>query len=199
MSMTLTSLPTPVSALSLRTLAKGEMLFRQGDKSFAVFAVRRGQVRMVRHLAGGGAVPLFVAHDGDTFSEAALFSPVYHCDAVADVETEIEVHPKDALSQALADSPEAAQAFMAHLARQVIGLRSRLEIRNIRSAQERVLQFLQLEAGDETRSVIFARPLKDIAGDIGLSHEAFYRTLAKLETSGKIARTGRTITLLHQA
>ena len=41
---------------------------------------------------------------------------------------------------------------MAHLARQVIGLRSRLEIRNIRSAQERVIQYLQLEADGETRA-----------------------------------------------
>jgi len=71
MPMTLTSLPTPVSALSQRTLAKGEMLFRQGDKSFAVFAVRRGQVRMVRHLADGGAVPLFVARQCFTPTKSA--------------------------------------------------------------------------------------------------------------------------------
>jgi CRP-like cAMP-binding protein len=173
------------------------MLFRQGDKAFAVFAVRRGRVRMVRHLADGGAVLLHIAHDGDTFSEAALFSKVYHCDAVAETDTVIEVHPKEALSRALSESPQAAQTFMAHLARQVIGLRSRLEIRNIRSARERVIQFLQLEASGGT--VTFARPLKDIAADIGLSHEAFYRTLAKLEASGQIARNGRAITLLNPA
>ena len=156
--------------------AKGEMLFRQGDTTFAIFAVRSGRVRMVRQLADGAAVPLHVAQDGDTFSEASLFSlfsPVYHCDAVADTDTEIEVHPKDALSRALSESPQAAQVFMAHLARQVIGLRSRLEIRNIRSAQERVIQYLQLEADGETRAITFARPLKDVAGDIGLTHEAF--------------------------
>lgn len=140
-------------------------------------------------------MPLHVAHAGDTFSEAALFSPEYHCDAVADMDSEIEVHPKGALSRALRESPQAAQAFMAHLAGQVIGLRSRLEIRNIRSAQERVIQFLQLQAGEAT--VTFARPLKDIAADIGLTHEAFYRTLAKLVSSGQIARNGRTITLLN--
>jgi CRP-like cAMP-binding protein len=171
--MPLTPLPTPPSALRQQSLAKGEMLFRQGDTTFAIFAVRSGRVRMVRQLADGAAVPLHVAQDGDTFSEASLFSPVYHCDAVADTDTEIEDHPKDALSRALSESPQAAQAFMAHLARQVIGLRSRLEIRNIRSAQERVIQYLQLEADGETRAITFARPLKDVAGDIGLTHEAF--------------------------
>ncbi len=88
---------------------------------------------------------------------------------------------------------------MALLARQVISLRSHLEIRNIRSAKERVVQFLRLAASEENGSITFSRPLKDIAGDIGLTHEAFYRTLAKLESSGEIARSGRTITLLDQA
>lgn len=191
-----TQLPTPATAIRYRTLAKGETLFHQDDKAFAIFAVRRGRVRLVRHLADGGTVPLYVAHDGDTFSEAALFSPVYHCDAVADAESEIEIHPKEALSQALDDSPRATRTFMAHLAHQVIALRCRLEIRNIRSARERVIQFLQLEVSEEERKVTFARPLKDIAGDIGLTHETLYRTLAKLESSGEIARHGRAITLL---
>ena len=191
-------LPTPAEAIGRRRLAKGETLFCQGDRTFAIFAVRRGRVRLVRHLADGSTVPLYVAHDGETFSEAALFSQVYHCDAIADVDSEIEVHPKDALSRALDENPKAARTFMAHLARQVIALRSRLEIRNIRSARGRVIQFLQLAVIEENRSVTFARPLRDIAGDIGLTHEAFYRTLAKLEQSGKIARSGRTITLLDQ-
>ena len=192
-------LPTPVNAVSRRTLAKGQVLFYQGDVTFAIFAVRRGRVRLVRHLVDGSTVPLYVAHDGETVSEAALFSQVYHCDAIADVDSEIEIHPKDALSQALDENPQAARTFMAHLARQIIALRSRLEIRNIRSARDRVMQFLQLAVSETDRTVTFARPLKDIAGDIGLTHEAFYRTLAKLETSRMIARAGRTITLLSQA
>ena len=194
-----TPLPTPLTAIKRKALAKGETLFRQGDLSFAIFAVRHGQVRLLRHLADGSTVPLYVAHAGDTFSEAALFSEIYHCDAVADEDTEIEIHPKEVLSQSLAENPQAARAFMIHLAHQVIALRSRLEIRNIRSAKERVVQFIQLEMNEGERSVTFTSPLKDIAGDIGLTHETLYRTLAKLERSGKITRNGRTITLLDQA
>jgi len=196
--MTLPSLPTPVSSIHHRTLAKGDTLFLQGDRTFAIFAVRQGRVRLLRHLADGSTVPLHIAHDGETFSEAALFSGVYHCDAIADVDSEIEIHPKDALARALNENPNAARAFMAHMARQVIDLRARLEIRNIRSAPERVIQFLQLAVNETDRSIRFERPLKDIAGDIGLTYEAFYRTLAKLEKSGRILRSGRAITLLDQ-
>lgn len=197
--MNAASLPTPRSAIRLRTLAKGEMLFAQGEATFAIFVVRRGRVRLVRHLVDGSTVPLYIAHDGDSFSEAALFSEIYHCDAIADVVSEIEIHSKEPLRQALDESREASRMFMEHMARQVIALRSRLEIRNIRSATDRVLQFIQLEIEAPKMQITFVRPLKDIAGDVGLSHEAFYRALAKLEKSGIIARNKRTITLLKQA
>jgi len=192
-------LPTPPSAVRTRTLAKGEALFFQGDSTFAIFVVRQGRVRLVRHLADGNIVPLYIAHDGETFSEAALFSPIYHCDAIADVVSEIEIHPKDFLLQALDENPDASRIFMGHMAREIISLRSRLEVRNIRSAKERVIRLIQLKISEPEMQVTFARPLKDIAGDIGLTHEAFYRTLAELEISGKIARNKRTITLLKQA
>jgi CRP-like cAMP-binding protein len=47
------------------------MLFFQGDQTFAIFVVRRGCVRLVRHSADGITLPLNVAHDGKTFSETA--------------------------------------------------------------------------------------------------------------------------------
>lgn len=193
-----TPLPTPKSEIRYRTLVAGETLFHQDDPTTAIFAVQYGRMRLVRHLADGATVTLYVAHDGDIFSEAALFSPVYHCDAVADIKTEVEIHSKHALSCALESSPQAQQTFMAHLAGQITALRSRLEIRNIRSATERVHQFLQLEVSAGDRTITFTRPLKDIANDIGLTHETFYRMLAKLVASGEIARQGRTITLLGQ-
>jgi CRP-like cAMP-binding protein len=194
-NLTTTQLPTPETAIRYLSLEKGTALFLQGDKTFAIFAIRRGRIRLVRHLADGNIVPLHVAHTGQTFSEAALYSDFYHCDAIADLDSEIEVHPKEALSKALDDSSEAAHAFTAHLAKQVIALRSRLEIRNIRSAEERVMQFLRLEVTEIDQSITFSRPLKDIANDIGLTHEVFYRTLSKLESSGALIRTSRTIKL----
>jgi len=189
-------LPTPPSAIRYLKLAKEETLFRQGDQTVAVFAVKQGRVRLVRHLSDGSTVPIYVSHSGNTFSEAALFSPTYHCDAIADMDSEIEIHSKEALSQALYQDPKAAWAFMSHLAKQVITLRSRLEVRNIRSAPERVIYFLKLETNEKAMEVTFVRPLKDIAADIGLTHETFYRVLSKLEADGTIKRNGRTITLL---
>ena len=70
-NVTSASLSTPLSSIQLRTLAKGDMLFLQGDQTFAIFEVRRRCVRLVCHSADGSTLPLNVAHDGKTFSETA--------------------------------------------------------------------------------------------------------------------------------
>src|SRR5450756_984283 len=80
------------------------------------------------------------------------------------------------------------QAFMAMLARQVMHLRTRLEQRNIHSARDRVLHYLTLNAGEDRRTVMVPGTLKDLAAELGLTHEALYRTLADLATAGEIER-----------
>lgn len=94
---------------------------------------------------------------------------------------------------AFEQNPKAAQAFTAMLAHQVMSLRTRIEQRNIRSARERVRHFLMLNVGSDRRTVELRGTLKDLAAEIGLTHEALYRTLAALERSGEIKRKGERI------
>jgi len=68
-------------------------------------------------------------------------------------------------------------------------------LRNIRSARDRVLQYLRLRAGIDGRSVTMEGQLQDIAAEIGMTREALYRTLAALEAQGLLTRTETTILL----
>ena len=190
------ALPVSGNTPPVKILNKGETLFRQGDAARNIYAVTRGRIRLIRHLDDGGTVTLHIARAGESFAEAALFSDVYHCDAVADEASQVTIHAKDALLKTFKSDKHAATGFMARLARQVMGLRSRLELRNIRSARDRVMQFLLLSREDGSDSVSFDRPLREVAGEIGLSHEAFYRTLAGLEKNGRIERNGRIVRIL---
>ena len=179
-----------------RKLKAGEALFRLGDKSAGLVEVVTGRVRLVRVDRAGREIVLFSAAPGDTIAEASLFSPRYHCDAIASTAATVRVYSKPALLSAFAADPKAAQAFAATLAHQIMTLRTRLEQRNIRSARERVRHFLALNAGDDGRTVDLAGvTLKEIAAELGLSHEALYRTLAALKRAGEIRRSGATITL----
>lgn len=192
-------LPSSVrTAASERKLKPGEALFRLGDKTTGFFEVISGRVRLTRVDRAGHEIVLHVAGPGETLAEASLFSPHYHCDAIAGTDAMVRVYPKAALLAALEQDRKAALAFTAMLARQVMNLRTRIEQRNIRSARERVRHFLALNAGADGRTVELRGTLKDLAAELGLTHEALYRTLAALARAGEIKRAGSRITLLRR-
>jgi CRP-like cAMP-binding protein len=56
---------------------------------------------------------------------------------------------------------------------------------------------LSVNAGADGRTVDLPGTLKDLAAELGLTHEALYRTLAALERSGEIKRTKGKIALLR--
>lgn len=189
-------LPAAVRAAATeRRLTAGEALFRLGDKTAGLCEIVAGRVRLARVDRDGHEIVLHVAGPGDTIAEASLFSPQYHCDAIASTDAVVRIYPKRAVLSAFDRDPKAALAFSATLARQVMGLRTRIEQRNIRSARERVRNYLALNAGADGRTVTLTGTLKDVAAELGLTHEALYRTLAALERVGEIRRAKHMITV----
>lgn len=180
---------------TLRELAPGETLFRQGDKASWIFEVEEGRMRLIRYTIDSHPVVLHTAHKGELFAEAALFAGTYRCDAVAAIASRVRAFPKRELLAAIRKDAEFAERFMAMLARQIHSLRARLEERNIGSARERVLHHLALTAGSDGRTVQLEGTLMDLAAEVGLRHEVLYRTLAALERAGTIAREPSSIIL----
>lgn len=187
---------------SYRHLSNEQALFRQGELASAIFMVETERVKLVRYLNSGTEVCLHVARAGESFAESALFSETYHCDAIAEIPSCIAVYPKQVVLQLLESRPEFALNFTARLTKQIQSLRTQLELRDIHSARDRTLQYLILlteprQPTPKQPTIMFDRPLKDVASDIGLTHEAFYRALAQLEQEGYIKRNRRQITLLN--
>lgn len=178
----------PEIETTTRTLVAGESLFHQGDAAAAIFVVESGELRLVRRTIDGRLVTLHTARTGEPFAEAALFAETYHCDAVATVPSRVRVCPKAALLAALRHEPAHWEKLAAGLARQVHALRMRHELRNVRSAPERVLQYLALVAGPDGRTVRIEGKLQDIAAELGLTREAFYRALSRLTDEDAIER-----------
>jgi CRP-like cAMP-binding protein len=190
-------LPFAVRSAAIdRRLKAGESLFRVGDKTFGICEVISGRIRLVRIDRTGREAVLHSAGPGELVAEASLFSAHYHCDAIASTNAVVRVYPKNQLMRALRQEPQTFQAFMAALAHQVMDLRTRIEQRNIRSAPERVRHFLALNAA-QGRTVQIQGTLKELAAELGLTHETLYRTLAQLERSGRIKRTGTKILILE--
>ncbi|BAE53342.1 Crp/Fnr family transcriptional regulator [Paramagnetospirillum magneticum] len=165
-----------------RSLEAGEALFRDGDEARAVFQVERGRIRLGRHGA-----TLHLAKTGSLLAESALFASHYACDAVADRPSRVKVFPKAAVLLYLRAHPDLNLAFSAALAREVQRLRAGQEIMRLPGARDRVVAWLTLLGAAET-AVTLDQPLSAIASEIGLTHEALYRTLAALVKDGRLER-----------
>jgi CRP/FNR family transcriptional regulator len=172
---------------SVRRLSAGETLFATGERVADVFVVEKGRVDLIRHMPDGNAIRLQSAGDGALLAEASLFSNTYHCDAEAAEEAALLAFPKPAVLDALSANPDAALALLGHFAGRLQALRAQAALFGIRSAQERVLAWLQLQPS-EAGIVAIDRPWKQIAGELGLTHEAVYRALANLERERTIER-----------
>jgi CRP/FNR family transcriptional regulator, dissimilatory nitrate respiration regulator len=181
------------TAATERKLSPGQALFHSGEKTVGLYQVADGSVRLVRTDRAGREAVLQIASAGDTLAEASLFSPTYHCDAIANTPATVWLYPKTLLLAELKRDPKLLQAFAAMLARQVMTLRTRLERRNIHSARDRIRHFLAVSVGADGRTVALPGTLKELAAELGLTHEALYRTLARMETDGEIKRDAGTI------
>ena len=182
-------------ALERRSLARNEALFRQGEKVTAIYFVETGRLRLERRTFDGRTLVLGTTLSGNFFVEAALFADIFHCDAVATEPSKVCIYPKAAVLNALRADPGNAMSFLSLVAHQVIELRHRLEIIKVRSAKERVMLYLDLNAGPDGRTVDLRSQLQDIASELGLTREVLYRTLASLEQAGAIERAGAHILL----
>lgn len=183
------------SKLERRSLARGELLFRQGDKVTAIYFIETGRLRLEWRTFDGRLLSMGATPAGQFFVEAALFADSFHCDAVATEPSRVRVYPKTKVLDALRTDPASAMSFLEHVARQSIELRQRLELIKVRSAKERVMLYLDLKAGPDGRVVRLRGQLQHIASDLGLSREVLYRTLASLERAGAIERADDRILL----
>lgn len=186
---------------ALRSSAKcvdyeaGATIFRTGSPTHSVYFVVSAAVRLIRYGRGGEEVVLHDARVGDFFAEASLDSARYHCDAVASTPSELLQVPASALRELLDADREFARQWVALLARQLREVRTRVERLSLKSAAERVRHLLVSEGRGPQCEVVLTGTLKDLARNLGLTHEVLYRTLAAMERDGVIEREGTTLCL----
>lgn len=171
----------------LRRVASRAFLFRQGDKTVGMFFLESGRLSMQRITSDGSRVTLHVVRPGELIAEPALFSERYHCDMFAETDAEVWFYPKKELLASLHENPESLWAFAERLARGLQGMRLRYELKQIRSATDRVMQLLRLRC-DDAGVYAATGTLKDLAAELGLTHEALYRAISTLEKRGRISR-----------
>lgn len=184
--------PALKAAARQQAFAAGETLFRQGDRPKAMYCVLDGEVRLLRRSPKGGEVILQRSRGG-FFAEASLESKAYHCDGVAAADGRLLAFPIRAFREALDDDAAFRNDWMAQLAREVRRLRARCERLSLHGAEARILHAIESEGTAGTLALVQSR--KAWAAELGLSHEALYRTLARLQAEGTLVLDGARLTL----
>lgn len=188
-------LPPAVRSSAIeRKLAAGQVLFSVGDRAAGLYEVVSGKVKITRIDSAGRELVIRVARAGDSFAEPSIFSPIYHTSAEAVTLTILRFYRKAVLLAEFARNPQFTQSFMAVLARKAADLVTRLERLNIHSARHRVRHYLA--TGAEAGMIVLPSTVKDLAAELGLTHEALYRTLSSMEADGEIARLNGKIRLV---
>jgi CRP/FNR family transcriptional regulator, dissimilatory nitrate respiration regulator len=163
---------------------RGSTIFLAGQRPTQLFYVAAGSAVMSRQDRDGRVLVLQRASSA-FLAEASLRSSRYHCDATALTDVQLVAFPTDALRHAIDHHGETRWAWIAMLAAEIRRQRSCAERLALKTVRERLLHWIVTQADDGSMRLPGTR--KELAGELGVSHEALYRTLAQLKRDGVLA------------
>ena len=182
------SLPTSIrERVSYRNLAKGERLFRRGDAAKYIYILETGRIWLVRPTIENKTATLNFARSGDLVGEDALFEDAYSYSAIANVASRVIVYDRSCLPQIIQNYPDLIEDLLQRLTQKISLYQAYVELREIRAAHQRVLQYLRYIASN-LKTIHLDYPLQDIARQLGFTPATLSRALSKLEEDGFISR-----------
>ncbi len=182
-------LPDSLHALCKhRSVLVNEQLFRIGSMPKWMFYVIQGEVVLERVSHGGGVSCLQRCQVG-FIGEGSLTSMRYHCNARATRPTDFVQIPLQAIKEALSFDPNFSSRWIQMLSTELRALRLQNERLSLQRVQDRIIHLLQTEG--KNGGYELSTSLKQLARELGVTHEALYRGIAALEANGKLIRDDR--------
>jgi CRP/FNR family transcriptional regulator, dissimilatory nitrate respiration regulator len=176
------------------TCSQDIALFLTGVRPHWMYFVCDGEVVLERHGQNGEVANLQRCQSGFV-GEASLTSATYHCDARTTMPSKVVRIPIRALRLALQQEQAFAERWIQMLSSEVRRLRLQNERLSLPKVQSRVLHLIETE-GHQGRYTLEC-PLKQLAKQLAVTHEALYRALAELEKTGKLQRNDKELCLIR--
>jgi CRP-like cAMP-binding protein len=207
----LATLPLPVFAEIVplcveRDVARGELLFGEGDAAAFLPILLTGKAKLYRIAPDGREQILHLVRAPASFAEAAVFGPgVFPAAAQALADGRLATVPRDALVDLLSRRPQVALALLASMSFWLRRLVDVVDGLSLHTVEERVAAYLwsgfvrsglPLVAGARIR---LEDPKHLIAAVCGTAPEVLSRTFRKLEADGAAGVDGPVATLLDPA
>ena len=181
-------------------VARGEIIFRQGDPSTGFHCVIYGRVKLAFASPQGGEKVVEIVGPGNSFGEAVMFmDKPYIVSTQALVDTMLLHIAKPAVFDELERTPRFARKMLAGLSQRLHGLISDVEAYSLNSGTQRVIGYLLREGLKDGEEVTLHASKAVVASRLNLTPEHFSRILHDLTEHGFIEVHGRGITILDSA
>ena len=180
--------------LEVKSLNKGQVLFREGELCSKVSIVVSGQVKISSMNYSGNEVIFNVSENGDMFGNNLLFSdnPYYKGDVVALKDSVVVSIKRENLENILRSNKDFLISYLNIQSNFGKKLNSTIKLLSFSSAQDRLLFFLK-----ENNNTIKYHSVTDLADLLHLKRETLSRLLTKLEKENVLSRSPHSISLLN--
>jgi len=185
------------SLLRLRSVKKGDVIFRKGDEGTNLYAILRGCVRITVPTALGDEIAVAVMKDGEFFGEMALLDGMPRsASASAGEETQLAILERSDFLKFLAKRDHAIQAILMALSwrlRKTDDLISEICFSSLSQRRaKRIMDLADDESGegrqDSERQINMTQ--KELSEMLGVSRESVNKELKVLRDK-EIVRTER--------
>ncbi len=177
----------------VQLLPRGTVVFEQDGPAEFLHILLAGSVGLQARAETGGKTVVEIFGAGEVFLAPALLLRLpYLASAVALTEVRIMMVPGEPVLEALRRDLRLAQAMNELLARHWRMMVDQVVDLKLRSAEARVARFIEHRVPPESGAGIAAlpEPRSALAARLGMTPETLSRSLAALEESGRLRRTG---------
>ena len=188
------------SASHLTTVAKGEILFVEGEPSTRMFVVLSGRVRIFRNSEAGAELVLSHAGPGESIGELSVIDELPRSASAQALERSRVISvPADRMREVLSASPSAMLAVARHLAvtvRRLTGTTSDFIFLDLPHRLAKYILGLTEEYG---ATVVLPASQSGIAAQLGVTRQSLNQALGTLAQADLIAVDGRAVKVLDLA
>jgi CRP/FNR family transcriptional regulator len=185
------------------SVARGNSLYRPGDRLGRVYAVRSGALKTLAVTPDGEEHVLGFHLPGELLGLDSLASGRHCAEAVALTDSQVCEIPMQGLLNRGAAAPEMGARLLQVLGGCAQGSRVHVDLLLRRQADERVAIFLhdllqRLRRPDSPPALTLPMSREDVGRYLGLALETVSRALTRLQEEGLIQVAGRTVRILDE-
>lgn len=184
----------------IKPLAKGALLFHEGETSEGFYVVQRGAVSVHRVSPAGKEQVIHVFRTGESFAEATLATGTgYPADARAVEAGAVLLIPRVPMLALLARRPDLALRMLGAMSQHLRVLVGLLDDLTLKDVETRLLNWLVKRAPAATPAecrIELRSTKRTLAAELGTTSETLSRTFARLREAGLI-RVERAAVAVH--